>query len=172
MSTFAFRVRVRDAFDDEDEQRVYEAFDEEVSLESGPRGHWIGFETESDTFLEAVLRAVGDIVGSGFEPIVVEDELVSLADIAARTGRTRQGVALLAGGKRGPGGFPPPATGNVRSPLWHWADVAGWFEQSGAPADPYELISTLAAVNGALANRALKRERPDELKRIREAIPL
>ncbi|MHB8452903.1 MAG: hypothetical protein ACYDAQ_20970 [Mycobacteriales bacterium] len=45
----------------------------------------------------------------GFEPIALEDELVSMSDIAERTGRTRLSVAQLFAGSGGAGNFPAPA---------------------------------------------------------------
>jgi hypothetical protein len=37
----------------------------------------------------------------GFEPLAVEDELVSISDIAERAGRSRQSVSMLVNGQRG-----------------------------------------------------------------------
>jgi len=171
MDTYAFNFRLHDPLSDTDADRLYDAFDEEVAVESGPKGHWVGFERQADSFLDAVLSAISEVIRLGFEPLAVEDELVSMADIAERTGRTRQSVSMLFEGARGAGDFPAPAAGNVRSPLWHWADVAAWFdEDEGKDVEISDRGSTLAAVNGALAGRLLSREQPDQLKRIREAI--
>ena len=167
MTSFAFRIRLHDPLTDEDADRLYEAFDEEVAIEEGPKGHFVGFEREAASFLDAVLDAVTKVIDLGFDPLAVEDELVSMADIAERTGRSRQSVSMLVAGQRGPGGFPPPAAGNVRSPLWHWADVASWFESTTAAEVSFEdRTRTIASINGALANRVLARERPNDLKRI------
>lgn len=58
----------------------------------------------------------------------LDQDLVSVTDIAERTGRTRESVRLLVDGKRGPGGFPTPV-GSVGDAIrvWPWAVVAGWF---------------------------------------------
>jgi hypothetical protein len=58
----------------------------------------------------------------------LDQDLVSVSDIAERTGRTRESVRLLVDGKRGPGGFPTPV-GSVGDAIrvWPWAVVAGWF---------------------------------------------
>lgn len=171
MKSFAFRIRLRDRLSDSDADRLYEGFDEEVAVEEGPRGHFVGFEREAESFLDAVLDAINQVIGLGFEPLAVEDELVSMADIAERTGRTRQSVSMLVSGQRGPGGFPRPTAGNVRSPLWHWADVAAWLEnQAGGGEDFEDRLRTIASINGELANRILAREHPQELKRIRQRL--
>lgn len=167
MTSFAFRIRLHDPLSDEDADRLYEAFEEEVAIEEGPKGHFVGFVREAASFLDAVLGAVKEVIDLGFEPLAVEDELVSIADVAKRTGRSRQSVSMLVSGKRGPGGFPRPVAGNVRSPLWHWADVASWFEANDDGEVPFEdRTRTIASINGALANRILARERPKDLRRI------
>lgn len=167
MTSFAFRIRLHDPLTDEDADRLYEAFDEEVAVEEGPKGHFVGFEREAASFLDAALAAIKEVMTLGFEPLAVEDELVSMSDIAERTGRSRQSVSMLVGGQRGPGGFPRPVAGNVRSPLWHWADVALWFENATGAEVPFEdRTRTIASINGALANRVLARECPKDLKRI------
>jgi predicted DNA-binding transcriptional regulator AlpA len=167
MTSFAFRIRLHDPLTDEDADRLYEAFDEEVAIEEGPKGHFVGFEREAASFLDAVLDAVTKVIDLGFDPLAVEDELVSMADIAERTGRSRQSVSMLVSGRRGPGGFPRPVAGNVRSPLWHWADVGSWFEHNASGEVSIEdRTRTIASINGALANRVLARERPKDVKRI------
>ncbi|MDA8186219.1 MAG: helix-turn-helix transcriptional regulator [Acidimicrobiales bacterium] len=167
ITSYTFRVRVRDPVDDEHAERLYEAFDEEIAIESGPRGHYVGFDRDAPSFVDAAVDAIDVLITLGFEPIAVEDELVSMADIAERTGRSRQSVSLLASGRRGPGSFPPPAAGNVRSPLWHWDEVATWF-QTTAPEGTIgeDRPAAIAAINGALANRRLARDHPDYLSRI------
>jgi hypothetical protein len=171
MSSFAFRIQLRDALDDEDADRLYEAFDEEIAIEDGPKGHFVGFEREARSFLDAALDAVAEVIELGFEPLAIEDELVSMADIAERSGRSRQSVSMLVSGQRGPGGFPRAVAGNVRSPLWHWADVAAWLGRAeGHEAVAEDRIRTIASINGALANRVLTRERPKDLQRIQKRL--
>lgn len=171
MDAYVFRIRVGDALDDQVADRLYEAFDEEIGLEDGPRGHFVGFERPAGSFLDAVLDAVGRLTELGLEPLAVEDELVSMSDIAERTRRSRQSVSMLANGRRGPGDFPLPVAGNVRSPLWHWADVATWFDiYEGMVAVPEDRMRTIAAINGALARRVLAREQPNVLRAIERRI--
>lgn len=59
----------------------------------------------------------------------------------------------------------------MRSPLWHWADVAAWFEDPGADAQVFEdRLRAIASINGALANRVLARVRPADVRRIQERL--
>jgi predicted DNA-binding transcriptional regulator AlpA len=167
MADFAFRIRLRDPLSDEEADRLFEAFDEEVGVEEGPRGHFVGFEREAPSFLDAVLDVIEGVIALGFEPLAVEDELVSMADIAERTGRSRQSVSMLVSGQRGQGHFPHPVAGNVRSPLWYWADIASWFQNSTGSQEVFQdRTRTIASINGALANRVLAREHPKDLERI------
>ena len=48
METFTFRVRVRDALDDDDANRLYEAVDEEISVETGARWPLGGLRASSE----------------------------------------------------------------------------------------------------------------------------
>ena len=98
---------------------------------------------ETATLDQAVLSAVADLEQlEGVEVVQVADNgLASMADIAKRLGRTREGVRILVSGARGPGGFPPQIT-DPRSQyrLWRWSDVAHWFtervgEDMEAPQD-------------------------------------
>lgn len=61
-------------------------------------------------------------------PVRLDQDLVSIPDIAERTERTRESIRLLIDGKRGPGGFPSPV-GTVGDAIrvWPWAVVVEWF---------------------------------------------
>lgn len=171
MKTYAFRIRLRDRLSDADTDRLYEGFDDEVSVEEGPRDSFVGFEREAGSFLDAALGALKEVIALGFEPLAIEDEFVSMADIAERTGRTRQSISMLVAGRRGPGGFPRPVAGNVRSPLWHWADVVAWFEsQADGTTMLEDPLSTITAINGVLANRVLARNHPEDVERIQRLL--
>ncbi len=94
---------------------------------------FIDFDRDADTLEEAVLSAVADLESiDGIEVIRIADAgLLSMADIAARTGRTRESVRLLVTGERGPGGFPPPVTDpRSRYRLWRSDDVNEWFRSN------------------------------------------
>jgi len=72
--------------------------------------------------VESVTKAVPAAV-----PLRVDQDLVSVSDIARRVGRTREYVRLLVDGKRGPGGFPAPV-GVVGDGIrvWPWSVVLEW----------------------------------------------
>jgi hypothetical protein len=87
---------------------------------------------------------------------VEPDELVSASAIARRLGRTRQSVALLIAGRRGPGGFPTPALwvdGATR--LWRWTEVAEWASAGMKRSPGVDRLAAefLAMLNGELQAR-------------------
>lgn len=113
------------------------------------------FDREAETLMDAVVSAVVAVESiDGSEVLHVDpDELVWASEIAERTGRSRQSVDMLIKGKRGPGGFPPPASHATRNPLWRWSEVEQWFAgYEGREADS-ERSAVLGAINGALQTR-------------------
>ncbi len=122
---------------------------------------FLDFDREAGSFAEAVLSAIRDVAraGTGAEVTRVEpDDLVSASEIARRLGRSRESVRLLINGSRGPGGFPAPVSNlGGTSPIWSWADVAHWAEQSHL-ADKSGPSLCRQARFVALVNRALTPE--------------
>ncbi|MGP3165113.1 helix-turn-helix transcriptional regulator [Serratia marcescens] len=95
---------------------------------------YLEFDRESDNFAHAICSAISDIESAniGAKVISVDSSLVGLSDIAELTELSRQAIAMLKDGTRGPGGFPSPIQRlGGTSPLWRWADVAAWLAQQG-----------------------------------------
>lgn len=155
MDTYTFRLILSDLIDVDGANRLYAAGADDGVPDSGPKGHAVGFDRQAPSFQDAVLSAIGEVESAQFEVLRVEpDELVSAADIAERTGRSRQSISSLVSGARGPGGWPRPVAGNVRSPLWRWSDVAAWFENlDGSQTVDRAEAALLSAVNELLAAR-------------------
>ena len=137
------------------------------------------FDREAPTFAGAVVSALEAIRSAlrGARLLrVLPDDLVTIAAIAARTGRSDESVRLLHQGRRGPGGFPAAAGWvNEKTQVWRWADVARWFADAlgefpaGAEHAPF-----LAALNDALdlaARAGELRERPEELAAVLRFLP-
>jgi hypothetical protein len=90
----------------------------------------------------------------------IDQDLVSITDIAARTNRSRESVRLLVDGKRGPGEFPAPigtVGGGIR--VWPWAAATDWFrdaldedleERGVSPQSAAVIDAGLAAQRNAL----------------------
>jgi hypothetical protein len=107
---------------------------------------------------EALLRALRACEAAGLSPARVDaDDWVTLGDVGARLGASRETVRLWAAGRCGPGGFPPPLNPGRETRFFSWVEVAAWLRTyRGHPADPGEPV--LAAMNLALQ---LRRMAPD-----------
>jgi hypothetical protein len=112
------------------------------------------FSRMAASLKEAILSAIHDIRKAriGADVLRVDDcNLVTQAEIARRSGRSRQVVNQYISGKRGPGGFPPPVCEITEgAPLWAWCSVAYWLrennminEQDLVDARDVELINIL-----------------------------
>jgi predicted DNA-binding transcriptional regulator AlpA len=92
------------------------------------RGHIIvDFAREAECIDSAIASAVEAVCAAGATVERVEpDPLVSLAEIAARTGLTRAAISQYSKGQRAKDFPPPVAKITSDSPLWDWAHVATW----------------------------------------------
>jgi hypothetical protein len=85
------------------------------------------FDREAASLAEALVCALRDVERAGLVVGSVRShDLVTLREIAARTGRTYEGARLPACGARGRGGFPGPMSSNGWA-LYSWAQVRSWF---------------------------------------------
>ena len=110
---------------------VFEAGCDDALIGRADGIQFADFDREADTLQDAVLSAVAALESiAGITVVRLADAgLVSMADIAARTGRTRESVRLLIAGERGPGGFPPPVTDpRSRYRLWRSHEVETWLQ--------------------------------------------
>jgi hypothetical protein len=137
------------------------------------------FDREAPTFPAAVMSAIEDLrraIPALVVLRVLPDDLVTIAAIAARSGRTDESIRLLSQGRRGPGSFPPVAGSiNDKTQVWRWSDIARWFTEAlGEEPAGAEHADFLAAVNDALdlAVRADHlRDRPEELEAVMAFLP-
>lgn len=110
-------------------------------------------DRDASTLLEAIASAITQAESvPGIQVMRVEgEELVSQADIAERTGRSRQAVNHWIKRDADSSGFPEPAYGtSTRSPLWRWADVQSWLQPETATDDRGRII---ALANATLLTR-------------------
>ena len=184
-ASWTFRLTLRGIeLTDDQLNTLYEAGcdDGSFSVESG--GSVLGFfDREASTEHDAVISAIVGIeeagIGARVLRIQADDDWLSASEIAARVGRSRQSVALLARGERGPGGFPAPvARQRSSNPLWSWSEVEAWFERydpHAVPAHGPRLSPDfLAEVNDRLDIRERRRHAPHAPWRpkLNEALPL
>ena len=117
---------------------------------------YIEFDREAARLDDAILSAVADVekIPGVTVARIADAGLVSMADIALRIGRTREGVRLLITGARGPGGFPPPVTDpRSRYRLWRWSEVERWITACLGKKVASSDDDVLAAINASLELR-------------------
>jgi hypothetical protein len=132
----------------------------------GPDEHGVfdaEFEREGDSFAAVVRSGLTDLAAGFPEAEILElrqDNLVSLAAIARRLGRSHESVRLYARGKRGPGGFPAPAARlDGKTEVWRWPEVGVWWrEVVGEPVEQLEEDLFLTMLNDALEIRRVAGE--------------
>ena len=92
----------------------------------------LSFDREAATFSSAIISALQAVVAAGGRVERIEpDHLVSLADIADRSGMTRAAITNYHKGDRA-SGFPAPvARVTSSSSLWDWYEVAEWLCRNG-----------------------------------------
>jgi hypothetical protein len=140
-------------------EQLYEAGLDDALVGESAEVTFADFTRTAATLLDAVLSAIDDVqkVGSVRVVRVEPNELVTLADIAERLGRTQESVRLLVNGQRGPGGFPPAISrvGSNKSRVWRWADVVGWMSDKlrGEVEWNREEWASLAVLNDMLMLR-------------------
>lgn len=129
MKTFEFSI-IASGLDPEAEDfadRFFKAGCDDATI-SFQKGHIIvDFAREAESISSAIASAVKNVEAAGASVDRVEpDPLVSLSEIAARTGMSRAAMTQYSKGQRSKD-FPPPiARITSDSPLWDWATVARW----------------------------------------------
>jgi hypothetical protein len=172
MTEWTFRLDLAGVDVDSDDQldALYEAGCDDATFATDAGGTYAIFHRSASSPESAVLSAIRDLEGVGAPVRVLrvdtEDDWLTAAEIAQRVGRSRQSVAQLIRGVRGPGEFPPPvARRDSRNPLWSWEQVREWFARYTPEVVPAEATHLspdfLAAVNDRLDLRERHRHMPD-----------
>ncbi len=129
MKTFEFSIIASglDPNAEDFESRFYDAGCDDA-LVAFQKGHVIiDFARESDSPENAIASAIDDVTKTGAKVEHVEpDPLVSLTDIATRSGLTKQAITNYVKGDRGKDFPAPVARVASESSLWDWATVARW----------------------------------------------
>jgi transcriptional regulator with XRE-family HTH domain len=117
---------------DDFEDRFFEAGCDDATISFQKGLIVLEFAREAKNFAHALTSAFADVLKAGakverFEP----DYLVSLSDIAARSGLSRAAISLYCKGERGKNFPVPVARVTSESPLWDWVDVSRWMHKNG-----------------------------------------
>ena len=95
------------------------------------------FDRKAPALADAIASAARAIESVGLRAIrVVDGDLLTLADIADRVGRSRESIRRYMTGARGGGNFPPPANSAREGvAFYRWSEVSLWLRtQAGIDA--------------------------------------
>jgi hypothetical protein len=126
--TYAFTLVLDRSPVDDELDKLFEAGCDDATF-GVEKGLAVGeFDRDAPSLARAVASAVHDVESAGFTVVrVLDEDLLTLADIADRIGQSRESVRRYATGERGPGGFPPPVNpvrdGTV---FYRWTEVGPW----------------------------------------------
>jgi hypothetical protein len=107
------------------------------------------FDREAPTLADAIASAVLGVESVGLRALrVLDEDLLTLADIADRIGQSRESIRRYATGQRGHGGFPPPVNpARGGSTFYRWSEVVPWLRQhlniEVADVDPALVVANL-----------------------------
>ncbi|MYE31265.1 MAG: DNA-binding protein [Chloroflexi bacterium] len=154
---------------------LYEAGCDDALVGRSHGVQYLDFDRDALSLEDAVLSAISNVESiEGAEVVRIAGAgLVSMADIAASTGRTRESVRLLVEGERGAGSFPAPVNDpRSRYRLWRSSEVRRWFEvQYGS--SPELDFEALVAINASLdLRRHCRSLSPERRAALRELVGL
>ncbi len=146
MSLYHFTIVVRDANSDlaNLEDLFFEAGCEDALLCQYNGTVYLEFDREAESAVQAIKSALDSIRTLGFKDLIVEEQGFStLAEMAERSGISRQALSLYAQNKRGNGKFPKPMYGLAsKSAMYLWSEVATWlFNQGKLDKAQYEVAT-------------------------------
>ena len=172
MATYEFELILNRDTTDEEADALFEACDGDLGISyGGPEGSRATFTREGPRLTDIVIKTINQVESvGGLRVVAVDaDPLVTVQDIAERSGRTRESVRLLINGQRGPGGFPQPALGSApRRRLWRWSEVGAWLHEDIADLAEAAIVSQ--AINGWLGLRATIPKVTPPLQAVGEAL--
>ncbi|WP_166352968.1 hypothetical protein [Phytoactinopolyspora limicola] len=121
-----------------------------TGIETSDTGVLIHFEAEAESMSRAIVNTTFGLQRVASLNVRVvgihSEDLVTLKDIAQRTGRSYESVRLLANGRRGPGHFPRPLSAGTFS-LYSWEEVLMWLATYQGTTPPGDYGAVLAAAD-------------------------
>ncbi len=153
MKTYSFMLILNRPIDEATSDLLFEAGLDDAAVTAFDGQPALDVDRDASTLLGAIASAITEAESvAGIQVIRVEgEELVSQADIAERTGRSRQAVNHWVKRDADSSGFPEPAYGTAtRSPLWRWAEVQSWLDPEADTDDRGRII---ALANATLLTR-------------------
>jgi hypothetical protein len=89
------------------------------------------FDRIAPALADAIASAVLAVESVGLRAVrVIDEDLLTLADIADRIGRSRESIRRYTTGERASGGFPPPVNpARDGVTFYRWSEVAPWLRE-------------------------------------------
>lgn len=110
-----------------DRSQAISVVDTHPDLDVRPHRQQVTVRRRRSSLAAAVVSAIYDLEAFDLHPVrVCADDWVTLADIGARIGRSREMVRQWSTGQQGPGGFPPPVNPGRDTKFYSWTEVALW----------------------------------------------
>lgn len=133
MSIYWFELEIGPVSDlEEAAERLYSRCGD-GQLSGDEQGGTVLFSREARNATEAILSAIDDSERSGLSVTGVMEDLVTIDNIAEKTGRSAPAVGHWTTGERGPGDFPSPIIHRgSRVKLYSWAQVSRWLADAGS----------------------------------------
>jgi len=153
MKTHNFMLILNRAMDEATSDLLFEAGLDDAAVTAFDGHPALDVDREASTLLDAIASAITQAESvTGIQVLRVEgEELVSQADIAERTDRSRHAVNHWIRRDAETSGFPEPAYGtSTRSALWRWVDVQSWLDPDSDTDDRGRII---ALANATLLTR-------------------
>lgn len=126
------------------EDALFEAGCDDALLHFRYNTVYMDFDRQANCLAEAIVSAIQAVEAAGIGAIVSTvrpEALVTISDIAMRTGLTRQAIENYTAGRRGRKNFPLPVSKiDSRSALWRWIEVAEWLYQHNEITDPQLIV--------------------------------
>jgi hypothetical protein len=164
MSTYWFELEIGPVSDLEEAAEQLYSRCGDGQLSGDERGGTIAFSREARNATEAILSAIDDSERSGLSVTGVMEDLVTIDDIAEKTGRSAQAVGHWTTGQRGPGSFPAPVIHrSSRIKLYSWAQASCWLSDAGlgrVDSIAAEVATAAVEVDALLRARQVLREAP------------
>lgn len=151
MPVFTFAVVLDHVPSDEEYDTLHEIAADDVGVETRPGYAVAQFDREAATCADAIASAVADLDRVGLRPLrFIDEDLLTLAEIADRIGRSRESVRRYSIGERGGGDFPPPVNpGHGGTVFYRWSEVAPWL-RSRVDVDAPDVEPALVVANHLL----------------------
>lgn len=99
METWEFTIAVDGPLDDEAASRLYDIVEDDIGVETGPVRNAVTFMRDAESFHDAVISPLQDLIAAGLEPLHIEEDLVAASEIAVRTGLSGRNVSSLIAGR-------------------------------------------------------------------------